>query len=671
MGCSQDGLWKPGICWRCTQYLHRRHDINDGTLVLNKGTGAGGINALTGKIFVGGDSNSNSIQSGFSGSDILRLAQPHQIPDWLAPIDIRPTGRFELAGNNETIGNADAQNALTLRASSSVDLDGATLTVNGNINTNAGELATLWTPIAATRIVNGTLNIGALTRTLDVPDRAELPFELEISAKLQGTAGYLFTNSGTLLLTGDNSGLSGEIVRTNGNFAVGHDQAFGAARVLMSSGKAHITTYGGKRTLSNEFWFNTDTRFIGGNATANSANVGGGGNDLTFTGAVNITASTWVPTIAVAGQVEFAGGIGEAFGNVAVSKRGFGTMVFSSPVTLGGGLTIGQDGGDSPGNTRLNGGSVILRGAGSLLNSNVTIGYGGQLEVINSSQTNRFHDSAIIDLAGGTLALIAAPGATAGEIFGQLRVRNNNTYSQVHSIVQAGAAANWRFSTVALEGANTGSNVKFVGRGQDISATGNNRIAFTSRPTLANGILAYGVLQGGAGLDFAGVVTPDPLAIFDNYLSPLTSGPNFSNTLVGATTTTNVKLSGSESVGSSVTAGALLLANGQIVSGLGALTLSSGLLVSSGSNTVSVASLTLGAAEGIVFNDRDTLTFSANIVGGATSSLGYSGTGTTIVSGNNTIAGTVRVTGGTVRHDHRQRPRFGHQCCPSDLRRVA
>ncbi len=49
--------------------------ITEGALLLNKGTGAGGVNALAGNVFVGG----NDAHRGLAGSDVLRLLQPEQI----------------------------------------------------------------------------------------------------------------------------------------------------------------------------------------------------------------------------------------------------------------------------------------------------------------------------------------------------------------------------------------------------------------------------------------------------------------------------------------------------------------------------------------------------------------------------------------------------------------
>lgn len=627
--------------------------VSEGVLILNKGTGTGGVNALAGRVFVG----DNSVQSGFSDSDILRLAQPNQIPDLLAPVDLRTTGRWELDGNDETIGQADAQNALTLRASASVDLGGATLTLNGNINTNAAEGAGLWTPVVATRIVNGTLAFGSLQRDLNVPDRAELPFEMEISANITGSGGFLTSGAGTILFSGNNSGLSGDIVRNTGNFAVGSDTAFGTSRVFLNN-QVHFVGYNGKRTLPNAFSFQNETRFLGGNNTAGSGTLGGGGNDLTFTGPVNVVAGNWFVQTSIAGQVEFAGGVGETLGGVFTRKQGPGAMIVSSPLTLSGNLEIGQDAGNL-GNAfiRSNGGHVVLRENGTWLNGgSLLVGQNGVLQIDNSGLAlpNRIGDTLAIDLSGGALALVGKAGAIVGESFGALTLRENTSSSLVQSLLPAaaGSVATWKFTNYGLSNAATGPSVQFVGRGTDITAAGANRIGFNTLPALTDAIIPTAVMSNSSGFDFATVTNATPsVTPFDNFLGALTSGANFSNTLAGATGTVNVKLTGSEVVGGAITANALLLANGGIVvSGGGAITLDAGLLASRGvGNAISVATLT-GPANTLVYVDgpSSVLNISA-AVAGATTMLAKGGSGTADFSGANTFTGTTRVSTGVFR----------------------
>ena len=93
----------------------------------------------------------------------------------------------------------------------------------------------------------------------------------------------------------------------------------------------------------------------------------------------------------------------------------------------------------------------------------------------------------------------------------------------------------------------------------------------------------------------------------------------YATSLTGATATTNVRLSGAgtRTVTGSVTANALLLADGSIVVDGGSLTLNSGLLASTGTgNRIEVATLTLGRSEGNLYTaDGADLTITSAVDG--------------------------------------------------------
>lgn len=632
--------------------------INEGTLLLNKGTGgAGGVNALGGPILVG---DTNPV-SGFANSDVLRLLQPNQIPDQLAAVDVRNTGLFDLNNHSETIGNVDVQAALTVNGGATVSTGTGILTVNGDIAGNAGQGAVLFTPVAVA-MINGRLNFGgSIARSINIADRTELPVELIINAEVSGNNGFVLSNSGTILFNGNNT-ISGNIFRNNGNFAVGSDTALGTAKVFLNGGT--LTTFNGPRVLANEFVINgtnTTMAFLAGNGMAGSGVVGGGGNNLTFAGPVTVfgqTQSTFFVGQATAGLLEFAGTVGESSERIAMRKQGPGTLILSSTITVSNGLSIGED----PGSALVNGGVVVLRGAGTLLNGNITVGVNGVFQLDNSTGNlaDRLSNTAQIDLQGGTLALVAGAGSQATESMGLVRGRNTQPGTvQVLTSSAPGTNALWRFTNFGLEGTNQGAAVKFMGRGQDITSTGASRVAFNVLPAapaaLVAGILPQVVLQGATGgFDFATIVNPvGPTAPFDNFLTALTSGPNFATTLAAATATTNVKLSASEVVAGPITANAVLLANGGIViSGAGPLTIDSGLLFSTGAGNQISAPLALGVNEGlIIVNERSDLDISSSI-SAAASSLAKHGKGTLVLSNNanpNTFNGFTRVAEGLLR----------------------
>ena len=631
-------------------------DVREGTLALDK---PAGVAALQGSITIG---LNNNVDSGFAGSDVLELRAANQIPDFLsAVLTINATGLLDLNGFNETFGQTDGQAALTMQAGSIVDLDGGQLTLIGNIVGSAANGAGLWTPVAPPRIIDGTLNLGSVARSIDSGgDRTELPYELEISANLVGTGGFFTVGTGTLLLTGDNSGLSGDIFRTNGNLAIGSDTAFGTGRVLINTG--HLATYGGKRTVANRFDIVNTIGFAGGNALAGTLNLGGitgalggGGNDLTFTGPVNLIAGTTTAIVASAAQVDFAGGLGETFGVAAFTKSGYGTAILSSFGSYSGTTTVST-----------NGGALILRDQGTAPNTSFTVGLGGTLQIDNrfgANLTNRVGDTAGITLSGGTLAFVGSTGGISSEAVGTLTA-SDNTNPQVQLLLspQGGSNASWRFTNYTRT-ANAGAMVTFVGRGVDIGAETGNKLLFTTVPTLVNSILPTAVIINTTGPEFASIRNPvggtvDPffnaLEAYTAVTAPLIGGlGTFATTLTGATATTNVKLTANQSLAADTSASAVLLAGSGITIGESAastLTVASGLLASVGNgNALSTTGLTLTPAEGLIVNSGD-LTVNS-LVAGAGTTLAKNGPGLLTVGGPgaNSFAGLTRVNTGIYR----------------------
>ncbi|MCB1090353.1 MAG: autotransporter-associated beta strand repeat-containing protein, partial [Verrucomicrobiae bacterium] len=338
--------------------------VSDGVLLFNKGDGSGGVNAIGGRLFIG----DNNLVSGFSRSDVARWLQDEQLPDYLAPVDLRTTGWMDLNDHDETIGNVDAQTALTLRASSLVSTGLGTLTLIGNIAVNAAEGATFWTPVAPAEI-SGNLDLGPIVTTINAPDRSELPIDFIISANISGEGGIRKTDTGILLLSGNNT-YTGSTFVENGGISIGSNTAFGTSTVYVPQGT--LLADGGARTVSNTFFISGTVNLIGTNT------VGGGGNQITFAGPVNLAGTTTI-NIPIAGTAEFLGGLGESFGAQSLSKSGFGTMVISSAATYSGTTTI---------NT--NGGTIVLADQGALLNTTtITVNVGGDLVLDNNSAANR------------------------------------------------------------------------------------------------------------------------------------------------------------------------------------------------------------------------------------------------------------------------------------------
>ena len=361
-------------------------DVQQGHLGLNK---APGVNAVGGALTVGG----TNVDGGFSGSRIVTYLASHQLPDYLAPVIVNITGKLDLNGLDDVIGNMDGQTALTVNGGI-VTTGAGILGIRGNIVATGAQGAGLWTPIVAR--ISGNLDLGRRQRghrhrrprpTGRGPDHR--------SQHRRHRRPQQDRHGGSAALAGATP--TREHLPDGGH--VGGRQRYrpsASAGSISRPTSTSLLAHGGSRTLANEFYFGGVTiNLLGGNS------VGGGGNDLTFSGPVNLTTGTTTLNTAIAGVVEFSGGIGETIGSSALSKSGFGTMILSGRNTYSGATTV---------NT--NGGTIILRGEGQLLNtSTVTINVGGELILDNGhsgTNGNRINDAASIVMNGGTLTLKAA-----------------------------------------------------------------------------------------------------------------------------------------------------------------------------------------------------------------------------------------------------------------------
>ncbi|MGD9748656.1 MAG: autotransporter-associated beta strand repeat-containing protein, partial [Verrucomicrobiales bacterium] len=581
----------------------------------------------------------------------------------LAPIDLRATGWLDFNDHNETIGNVDAQTALTMRASSLVTTGTGTLTLNGNIAAEAATGATLWTPVVAAEI-RGNLNLGSVIRTIDAPDRTELPVDLIISANISGSAGFRKTNAGMLLLTGNNT-YSGTTYLESGGITVGTDTALSTGAIEFQNNTA-LFGQGGTRTLANAMLFQPTNDGNGvillGNSLVNGSFFGNGGNNLLFTGPANMGVLNGGRTffhVGVAGNVEFSGGIGDAFGAQSLFKRGYGSMTLSGRNTYSGSTEI-----------ETNGGKIILADQGTILNTTTfLIRENAEFIVDNRSGANldqRLGDLNTINLQGGQLTLIAAASGNSRETIGSIGLVDNRS-SSIRSIVAPGADAEWRISS--MSGAANGRFVRFIGEGTELGAATGNRIAFTTTPALTDGIINFAVIEnrvaGGPNLGFQFASFRDPSATvkpFNNLLEVYTATTasiaglsgiagthSFGTDFSVSSATRNVRLSGSQALTGATLANAVLLANGGIVLSGNTLNIDSGLLISNGTGNsidATVTTLTLGGVDANLFVVEDgDLTISSNIAG-ATGSLGKQGTGRLITEGANTFIGQTRINEG-------------------------
>src|SRR5262249_9805469 len=138
--------------------------VNDGTLNLNKT----GVGAMSGPLTIGDGALSGNGSTGFGSSDVVRLLQSNQIPDFQGAVTINTTGQLDLNGNSDAIGTADGQTALTLTGGNVQMGSGGSLTVNGDIvfgNSTTMSGVTGTPTVAVAPQIGSQANPGSLTYT--------------------------------------------------------------------------------------------------------------------------------------------------------------------------------------------------------------------------------------------------------------------------------------------------------------------------------------------------------------------------------------------------------------------------------------------------------------------------------------------------------------------------
>ena len=603
-----------------------------GTTTINAGTLQVGAGGTSGTLGTGAVTNNGALV--FNRSDNVTVAAP-----------IGGTGNVAQSGAGTTI------------------LAGAN-TYGGTTTINAG---TLQVGAGGT---NGTLGTGAVTNNgALVFDRSDA---LNVANPIGGTGNLLQTGAGTTTLGGINT-YSGSTTVTGGALRIGADNNLGTGGTL--------TLDGGTLETTASFALNR------------GITLGTGGGTLDVDGGTTLTAA------------------GVIAGTGALTKADTGTLILTGTNTYGGTTTINagtlQVGAGGTSGTL---GTGAVTNNGSLVfdrSDNVTIAnaIGGTGNVAQSGTgttvftgTNSYAGTTTIN--AGTLQVGA--GGTSGTL-GTGAVTNNGSlvFNRSDSVTVAapiggtGNVAQSGTGTTILAGTNSYAGTTTINAGTlQVGAGGTNGTlgagAVTNNGTLvfnhsdalnvANPIGGTGnLLQTGTGTTTLGgintysgstTVTGGALRIgADNNL-----GTGGTLTLDGGTleTTASFALNRGITLGTGggtldVDGGTTLTAAG-VIAGTGALTKAdTGTLILTGTNTyggtttINAGTLQVGAGgtsgtlgtgavtnnSALVFDRSDNVTVAAPI--GGTGNVAQSGTGTTILAGTNSYAGTTTINAGTLQ----------------------
>jgi len=451
--------------------------------------------------------------------------------------------------------------------------------------------------------------------------------------------GLTTLSAGTLTLSGNNSGTGG-VTLTAGTLNINSATALGAsASAFNINGGTIDNTSGSAKTLANNNPITLGGSFSFGTSSGTAAN-----NLNLGTGAVSIGASRTI-TLNGAGALTFGGVLTNtaALGMTVTVTNGSGTT--STSAVSFGGVSITASGdtinrnlyfyGD--GNINVTG--SIVNGAGS---GTGTLSW-GNTGTLTLTGANTYTGTTAI--ASGVLDAIDGTGLPTNSTL-QLRggvFQSNGTFTR--SLGAGATNVNWinnnggfaaRGGALNLQlnnGTSTlywgDSNARIAGEGKSLifgSATADNRVDFMNGLNLTNP-------------SATGVATRT-ITVIDNPNSSADIA-RISGNIAETTAGMGLLKNGNgtlELTGTNTYTGETLITLGTLQIGAGG---------TSGSISSSSAITNNGT---LAFNRSDTITVSNNI--GGTGRLEKTGTGTLVLSGNNTYTGTTTIIGGFLQANH-------------------
>ncbi|MFD2651632.1 autotransporter outer membrane beta-barrel domain-containing protein [Brucella rhizosphaerae] len=453
-----------------------------------------------------------------------------------------------------------------------------------------------------------------------------------------GGEGILLTNGGTVVnkadatITGGNSGKNGtNLAKFGAQASKGGNGISGANVSIVNAGtiSGGATTGGGVVDAirftggvnSLEIW---STSVINGNVQAYSSAdkfTLGGGENSTFD----------VSTIGDTAKYRGFGGFGKT-GTSSWTLTGTNTGV--TPWTLSGGtLSISQDEslGDEAGDLTFNGGTLQTTDSFEINRAITLTVAGGAIETATGTvlTVTSAIDGAggLTKLSAGTLVLTGNNSYAGGTTIsaGTLQLGNGGTTgSTTGDVLNNGTLAVNRSDTLTLAGtiSGTGSLDQF-GTGTTI-LTGNNN--YTGGTTISAGTLQLG--NGGTTGSITGDVLNNGTLAVDRSDTLTLAGKISGTGLLNQSGTGTTILTGNNSYtgGTTISAGTLQLGNGGTTGSITGDVLNNGTLA---------------------VNRSDALTLAGAISG--TGSLDQIGTGTTILTGNNSYAGGTTISDGTLQ----------------------
>jgi autotransporter-associated beta strand protein len=559
--------------------------ISAGTLVARSATALSPNSAFTVNATLDLNGFSNTIGS-LAGTGIVL----NGIPVGLAAATVQPA---IAAAATLTAGNDNTSTIFSGIIENGTNVLGLTKSGSGTLTLTGTNTYT-----GGTTISGGTLQLGngGTTGSIigNVVDNSVLTFDrsnpLTFAGSISGTGGLTQIGTGTATLTGNNSYAGGTTI------SAGTLQA-GSTTGLSPNSAFTVNSILDLNGFSNTIGSLAGTGIVLNNAPATTA-ILTAGNDNTST--------------------TFSGVLENGTGFLGLTKSGTGTQTLTGNNTYTGGTTI------NGGTLQLGNGGTTGSVIGNVVNNGVlsfdrsdSVTFGGLISGAGS----------LTQIGTGTTILTGnntyAGGTTISA--GTLQLGNGGTTGIIiGDILDNGVLSFNRSDSVTFAGLISGAgSVTQIGTGTTI-LTGNN--TYTGGTTISAGTLQLG--NGGTTGSIAGNVLDNGVLTFDR----------------SDTVTFGGLISGAGSVNQAGT-GTTILTNNNTYSG--GTTISSGALqLGNGGTTGSIIGNVVDNSV-LVFDRTDTVTFGGLISGAG--SVRQAGSGTTILTNNNTYSGGTTIGAGTLQ----------------------
>ncbi len=640
----------------------RNHLSISGTGAVSVASGSGTLFLLynggftTGHLNLGGDVggpattagtlNADAVSGGFSFGNFVNFnntgtyAFAPKLQGYLG-VTKSGAGTTQLTGSNNYLGGT-VLNAGTLEIGSANALSTGLITINGGALRAAGEERTLTNSV----VLAGDFTLGrqtnfagdvTLTNNITItsanPD-SSAPVTSIISGPITGAYGLTFATGlnpiGTIILSGSNSysggttiqsgtvqiGNSGTTGSVNGNIVDNGSLVFArsdSVNIINTISGTGMVWQAGAGTLT----LSASNSYSGG-TTVSAGTLGIGGDSALGTGAITITGGG----IRAVGQARTLSNALFTSGTFVLGRA----TSFTGTTTLLGNTTIIASNPDGPANADSSFGGPIGGNFGvTLLEGSGTAGIGAGYLVFNGSNS----------YTGGTILRTrlsinsdAALGATSGAL-----TMDGGTLRQTASIASnRNVILNGTGGTFEIGGNFSTFSGTISGAGGVTMTSGflrlNGPTLYTGSTTINGGSLKF----GNSGTGFSTPSTPGvtinsggALYFGDNVLygGPITGAGRLEHEFTGTTILTGTN---SYAGGTRINGGALQLGNGG----------TTGSIVGNVDNNLG----------DLRFNRSDAVNFSGTISGSG--GVSQVGTGTTILSGNNTYTDSTTITAGTL-----------------------